>query len=51
MERHLKFGPTRDYWSEYVFEAYKSYEHDVIYLTGLPDVAESRPFSRVNQGY
>ena len=47
-EHHMKFGPGRDYWTEFVFEAYVSHRSDVIFLKGLPDVPESRPHSRVN---
>ena len=47
-EKHMKWGPTRDYWTEFVFEAYVNHRHDVIFLRGLPDVAESRPHSKVN---
>ena len=47
-EHHLKFGPKRDYWTEFVFEAYVNHRTDVIFLAGLPDVPESRPHSRVN---
>lgn len=47
-EHHMKFGPARDYWSEFVFEAYVNHRSDVIFLAGLPDVAESRPHSRIN---
>ena len=48
-EHHMKCGPTRDYWTEFVFEAYVNHRTDVIFLAGLPDVPESRPHSRVNQ--
>lgn len=44
-ERHMKWGPTRHYWNEFVFEAYVNHRHDVIFLRGLPDVPESRPHS------
>jgi hypothetical protein len=44
--RHMKYGPTRMYWSDFVFEAYVNYRTEVIYLAGLPDVPESRPHSR-----
>ena len=44
----MKYGPTRSYWNEFVFEAYVNHQTEVIYLAGLPDVAESRPHSRVN---
>jgi len=47
-EHHMKYGPTRDYWSEFVVEAYVNHRTEVIFLAGLPDVAESRPYSRVN---
>jgi len=47
-EQHMKYGPARDYWPEFVFEAYVNHEPGVIFLSGLPDVAESRPCSRVN---
>lgn len=47
-ERHMKWGPVRDYWPEFVFEAYVDHRHDVIFLRGLPDVPESRPHSRAN---
>lgn len=45
---HMKFGPTRDYWSKFVFEAYVNHRFEVIFLRGLPDVPESRPCSGVN---
>lgn len=48
-ERHLKYGATRSYWNEYIFEAYVNHRTEVIYLAGVPDVPESRPHSRVNE--
>ena len=47
-ERHMKWGPARDYWTEFVFEAYVNHRHDMIVLRGLPDVPESRPHSEAN---
>ena len=47
-ERHMKHGPARNYWSEFVFEAYVNHRTEVIFLAGLPDLAESRPHSLVN---
>jgi hypothetical protein len=47
-KRHMKHGPARDFWNEYVFEAYVNYRKEVILLAGLPDVPESRPHSKVN---
>jgi len=48
-ERHMKYGPTREYWNDYVFEAYVNYQADAIYLAGLPDIPESRPHSEVSE--
>lgn len=47
-ERHMKWGPARNYWTEYVFEAYVNHQHDAVFLRGLPDVPESRPHAQVN---
>jgi hypothetical protein len=47
-ERHMKFGPSRAFWSEFVFEAYVNHQSDAVFLAGLPDVPESRPHSSVN---
>jgi hypothetical protein len=48
-ERHMKYGPTREYWNEFVFEAYMNHRPEAIYLAGLPDIPESRPHSRVSE--
>lgn len=47
-ERLMKYGPTRRYWNDYVFEAYVNHTPNAIFLTGLPDLPKSRPHSRVN---
>ena len=44
----MKYGPTREYWNDFVFEAYVNYRTEAIYLAGLPDIPESRPHSKVN---
>jgi hypothetical protein len=44
-ERHMKYGPTRAYWNDFVFEAYVNHRQEAIYLAGLPDVPESRAHS------
>ena len=49
-ERHMKYGPSRAFWSEFVFEAYVNYQRDAIFLAGLPDVPGSRPHSAENSG-
>lgn len=46
--RHLKFGPTRSYWNDFVFEAYANFQTEAVFLAGVPDIAESRPHSAVN---
>jgi hypothetical protein len=48
-ERHMKYGSTREYWNEYVFQAYVNYRAEAIYLAGVPGFPESRPHSRVNE--
>jgi len=48
-ERHMKYGPTREYWNDFVFEAYVNHQKDAIYLAGLPDIPESRPHSEVSE--
>ena len=48
----MKYGPTRGYWNDYVFEAYVNYQSDAIYLAGLPDIPdipESRPHSEISE--
>jgi hypothetical protein len=35
-ERHMKYGPTREYWNDFVFEAYVNHRTEAIYLAGLP---------------
>jgi hypothetical protein len=47
-ERHRKYGPTRQYGNDFVFEAYVNHRTEAIYLAGLPDIPESRPHSRIN---
>ena len=49
-ECHMKYGPTRTYWDDYVFEGYVNHRSGAVYLAGLPDVPESRPHSEVNSG-
>lgn len=48
-ELHMKYGPTRKYWNDYVFEAYVNHRPDAIFLAGLPDDPESRPHSPVSE--
>jgi hypothetical protein len=45
----MKFGLSANYWNEFIFEGYVNHRQDMILLAGLPDVASSRPHSRVNR--
>ena len=45
LERHLRWGSSRRYWPEFVFEGYVNHRPGAIFIKGLPDVAESRPQS------
>ena len=45
-EHHMKFGPTRDYWTEFVFEAYVNHRANVILLAGLPDETSAMSINR-----
>ena len=47
----MKFGPTRNYWNDFVFEGYVNYKAGAIYLAGVPDIPASRPHSAVNQSF
>jgi hypothetical protein len=48
-ERHMKYGPTRSYWNDFVLEGYVNHRTDVIFLAGLPDIPESRPHSEASE--
>ena len=39
----MKYGLSRHYWNEYIFEAYAGHTPEMIMLTGFPDIASSRP--------
>jgi hypothetical protein len=45
----MKYGLGRHYWNEYVFEGYVNHEKEMILLAGFPDIASSRPHSKVNE--
>lgn len=46
LHKHLKYGPNRTYWSEFVFYGYMNYAPGVIYMTGFPDQVETQPAHR-----
>ncbi len=43
LQRLMKYGPTANYWHEYIFLAYHHHQHDAIFLAGIPDVKGSLP--------
>ena len=45
-EKLMKFGLSRHYWNEYIFEAFVNYTREAIFLAGFPDIPLSRPHSR-----
>ncbi|WP_291322481.1 hypothetical protein [Desulfonatronospira sp.] len=48
-EKLMKYGLSRHYWNEYIFEAFFNYTKEAIMLTGFPDIPLSRPFSKESQ--
>ena len=45
-DRHsylMKYGPGPNHWNEYIFCAYSGYQHEAVFLTGIPDIRESLP--------
>jgi hypothetical protein len=49
-EELMKYGLSRHYWNEYIFEAYVNDIQGAILLTGFPDIPLSRPHSRESSG-
>lgn len=43
MSRHMKSGPSRTHWSEFVFYGYVNHRPDTILLAGFPDRTETQP--------
>jgi hypothetical protein len=43
LEALMKYGLHPNYWHEFIFLAYYNHRHDVVFLTGLPDVPDSLP--------
>jgi hypothetical protein len=43
LHRHMKYGKTRTYWSEYFFYGYVNYAPGVILITGFPDQQQTQP--------
>lgn len=45
----MKYGFDKNYWNEYIFQAYYNYQNEMIYLTGFPDIPLSMPHSKESQ--
>lgn len=43
LHQFMKYGESRYFWNEYIFEAYFNHRHDVIFLEGIPDLKETLP--------
>ncbi len=43
LHRLMKFGPSRNYWNEFVLLAYHHHQADAIYLSGIPDLKSTLP--------
>ncbi len=39
----MKHHPNDKYWHDYIMDGYTNYEHNCIYLTGIPDIKGSKP--------
>lgn len=44
-EKLMKYGLSRHYWNEYIFEGYANYTDHVVFLAGIPDLPGSLPHS------
>jgi len=42
-DHFMKYGANPTYWNEYVFCAYSNYQHDAIFLHGIPDIPATLP--------
>ena len=45
----LKYGLSRNYWNDYLMDAYVNHRHDMIMLAGIPDMPASLPHARENK--
>ncbi len=42
----LKYGLSKNYWNDYLMDAYVNHRHDMIMLAGIPDRPASLPHAR-----
>jgi hypothetical protein len=43
LHRLMKFGPSRNYWNEFVLLAYHHHQADAVFLSGIPDLKATLP--------
>jgi hypothetical protein len=43
VDQLMKYGLEANYWNEYIFLAYHHFQHDAIFLSGIPDIKKSLP--------
>ena len=43
LHQFMKFGPSKNYWNEYIFYGYTNYTDQAIFLKGIPDIPYSLP--------
>jgi hypothetical protein len=43
LKHYLKYGKSLEYWLEFVFQAFKGYTGNMIFVTGVPDDPASLP--------
>jgi len=41
----MKYGPELHHWNEYIMCGYSGFQHEAVFLTGIPDIPESLPHS------
>lgn len=49
LDQFMKCGPSRNFWNEFIFQAYFNHRKEFIILEGIPDKPETLPHSDVNE--
>lgn len=47
-EKLMKYGPSRNYWNEYIFQGYANFTDHAVFLAGIPDMPETLPHAPEN---
>ncbi len=45
----MKYGLNPNHWNEYIFCAYSNYQHDAVFLHGVPDLPKSMPHGHLKR--